>query len=188
VNALEAMARAEVVRCAALVKLQVDRAGRALAYVDPADVQITATLRGRTYRGMAYLHTRRINLNPGYFEAVGEAYRQTVAHEYAHLCVYAWETAGRARAERSHGPRWQSLMRLFGYATTRTSAYGCVVPKARRTRKYFYRCVNDSAHVFRATSGQHKRLQAGSPGYCPKCLPLRPRHECGIAFDREEFA
>lgn len=180
-NALEAMARAELDRCAEVLR----EAG--LLIVPPSAVTIRCDIRGKV-RGWALLRQRVIRLNPAYYEQVGERYRQTVAHEYAHLIVDLLETATKCRQERSHGPRWQRVMRLLGYDTARSSAYGCVVPKARRTRKYFYRCVNDSAHVFRATSGQHKRLQAGSPGYCPKCLPLRPRHECGVAFDREEFA
>jgi predicted SprT family Zn-dependent metalloprotease len=125
-----------------------------------------------------------MRLNPSYFEAVGDAYRQTVAHEFAHLVAFALGVY--RKGERPHGRTWSALMVAFGFTPERSSSYDYdavrTIAKARRTFRYVYQGVN-CGHEYRVSGRMHKRLQSGaSTAFCRKCLSVKPRHECGVAF------
>ena len=177
-EALKALAADEIARCQRILR---ERGAYSVAAVE-----VRCDLRGRTRRGMAYWRQNLIRLNPAYFAAVGDAYRQTIAHEYAHLVQRNAEASKGVRHERPHGLFWQSLMRLFGYSTERSSAYGrCEVAPARRVRKYRYTGVN-CGHVFIFGPKRHANAQRGVMYLCATATcKYRPKDERGLAFDKE---
>ncbi len=59
----------------------------------------------------------------------GEAFRETVAHEYAHAAV--WAKYGR-HISRAHGWEFQQIMQIFGYAGNRCHRYATISAAAQR--------------------------------------------------------
>jgi predicted SprT family Zn-dependent metalloprotease len=177
------LAADEIARCERILRDQ----GKLYA-IETQAVAIECSLRGRSRRGVAYCVERRIKLNPDYFAAVGEKYRQTIAHEYAHLVVYEMTLQYKLTRVRSHGRQWQYLMRLFGYSTDRVSDYGEAadyVAPARKTRRYQYSGVN-CGHVHILSARKHASAQRGQRFLCAAagCL-YKARDQRGVAFDKE---
>jgi predicted SprT family Zn-dependent metalloprotease len=70
-------------------------------------IEIRWNRRMRTRAGVAYLISRRIELNPRLLAQNPEMVHQCFAHELAHIVIYA-RFGQKARA---HGKEWRALMR-----------------------------------------------------------------------------
>lgn len=177
VKALERMAREEIERCAAVLRHCMS------AYaVEPHTVRVLCDLRGRSRAGIAYPHLSTIRLSPSYAVALGEAYRATIAHEYAHLAVRRGEEVQGLQRSRPHGTRWQIVMRVLGHTPDRSvtsdEAAKCeAVPWARRASKYLYRCA--AGHEHKVGVQRHRNMRRGSNYLCCarecRALPIPQR-------------
>jgi len=67
--------------------------------------------RMRTRAGVAYLVSRRIELNPRLLAQNPEMVHECLAHELAHIVVYARHE----KKARAHGKEWRALMRAVGF-------------------------------------------------------------------------
>ena len=74
-------------------------------------IQMRWNTRMRTRAGVAYLESRRIELNPRLLAQNPEMIHECFAHELAHIVVYS-EHGKKARA---HGKEWRALMREVGF-------------------------------------------------------------------------
>ena len=115
--------------------------------------------------------TRVLRFNPSIILRVGEeAFRPTMAHEYAHAVVHVLSGV-RPRAKgmdfSSHGELWRSLMELFGHPPRRCHDYP--VTPARTVRIYLYSCQSCDRE-YRLGPVRHGRL-GKNPGYlvCGVC-------------------
>jgi SprT protein len=154
----DVMAQAELDRCVAIAR---DRYGFA------APVAYAWDLRGLTggyvYRGETTLH-----LNAHLADNEGEAYAQTVAHEFAHVVTYwRWNKAQfTCRRLRSHGYEWQSVMAAFGRPATRCHNYASAERVRTVARVFTYRCACKD-HLL--TAIRHNRAVKGARYRCVRC-------------------
>lgn len=115
--------------------------------------------------------TRSLRFNPSILERVGEeAFRPTVAHEYAHAVVHVFSlhrTRFPGKDFSSHGALWRSLMELFGHEPKRCHDYPA--KPARSVRTFHYLC-RDCGKDYRLGPVRHGRLEK-NPGYlvCGAC-------------------
>ena len=80
---------------------------------------------GRAYRGTA----QRIVLNPHFALEQGPEFRETVAHEVAHIVAFQlWPRAT------PHGREWRMVMAAFGYANA-SPYHAYATPQSLRTTK-----------------------------------------------------
>lgn len=114
---------------------------------------------------------RMLRLNPSIIRKVGEeAFRPTIAHEYAHAVVHVLSEArprSKGGAFSSHGALWRSLMELFDHPPQRCHNYP--VTPARTLKSYLYGCQS-CAKEYRLGPVRHGRLEK-NPGYlvCGAC-------------------
>ncbi len=114
-----------------------------------------------------------LRFNVGILRMVGEeAFRSTLAHEYAHAIVYRMvgrkkKSGSSSEETRPHGSIWRNLMILYGHPPIRCHDYPALPVHARRT--FNYRC-GDCRQEFRLGVVRHERLKK-KPGYlvCGKC-------------------
>jgi predicted SprT family Zn-dependent metalloprotease len=180
------MARDEISRCAEKLRAIPGR-----VVVEPEQVTIDCTLRGKSRAGLAYPALKLVKLNPGYFKALGEGYRATIAHEYAHLVKHLEEVTGNWKRGPAHGLRWQRVMRALGYPPERTLtaeernlAEG-IVQYARKVRRFRYEGVN-CGHAFTFGIVRHTRAERGARFLCATgACKYKPRDQRGLAFDKE---
>jgi len=168
IPAHEQMALQELARCAKIAREQ---------FVAPAFVHTwdLRGLRGGTCQqllsGLSGYHLR---FNAEIARAEGEAYRQTVAHEYAHGVVLAMrEKLGRnivgfARKRwAAHGTQWEAVMRAFGREPRRCHNYESA-ERAVERRVYAYRCACNIEH--KVSIIRHRKARAGKAVYrCSTC-------------------
>jgi len=88
--------------------------------------------------------------------------QQTVPHEVAHVVARAWWPSG----IRSHGPEWQSVMRLFGKPADR--CHDMVVVKARNVARFEYTC-RCPEKIHSVASVVHNKILGGATYRCPAC-------------------
>ena len=122
------------------------------------DVEPTVSwdLRGLT-AGQALYERMHVRLNSKIAAAEGEAFRQTVGHEVAHLVTYwRWDKAGRRRKLRHHGLEWQSVMRALGYEARRCHNYASA-ERVRKVKRYTYVCRCGIPHTL--SSRKHSVMQ-----------------------------
>ncbi len=74
-------------------------------------IEMRGNRRMRTRAGVAYLVSRRIELNPRLLAQNPEMVHECFAHELAHIVVYARHE----KKARAHGKEWRSLMRQVGF-------------------------------------------------------------------------
>ena len=161
----QTMALQEIARCAALAEE---------AYGCAPVVRVTWDLRGLTggqcrYTGL----TAHVRLNAHLAQHEGDAYLQTVAHEYAHAVVHMrrlrWAAqygmVPRGGAWSSHGYRWAEVMRLFGKPALRCHGYTSAERVVER-REYVYRC---DCREHRVSIVRKRRMQAGTVYRCARC-------------------
>jgi len=86
-----------------------------------------------------------IRLNEHIAKAEGEAYRQTIAHEIAHLVTY-WRFRQRLKQPRPHGREWAEVMKAFGCEARRCHQYQSATRVKQRTT-YAYHCTGCTAVV-----------------------------------------
>jgi SprT protein len=90
--------------------------------------------------------------------------RETLAHELAHLVVFHLRPRRRTPP---HGALWQRIMReWFGVEPERTHRFGTEGVRARRQRRWRYRC-GCTEHVL--TTVRHNRVRAGQRYLCRRC-------------------
>lgn len=160
---LEELAADELARCNRVLR------GAGMHAIDPRGVLVAYDLRGRSRAGLAQPSTGVIRLNRGYYEALGETYRSTIAHEYAHLVVRSEERVRGWSRSASHGTRWRNVMRVLGYKPTRTLtedevARSASVKPARVTQKFPYVCPR--GHTFNLGIVRHRNIQSGVKYFC----------------------
>lgn len=96
-----------------------------------------------------------IRLNPAIARAEGEAFTQTVAHEFAHLV-----TNVRFPRARPHGAEWASIMLAFGREARRCHNYESAVPTRRKVmRQYHCSCC---AAAIMVGPRHHAAIQRGA--------------------------
>jgi predicted SprT family Zn-dependent metalloprotease len=161
--ALQALTVSELKRCADKLRA----AGR--FSVDPLRVRVRYDLRGKSRAGVALPQLSTIRLSPDYFAALGEKYRATVAHEYAHLVVRAEEHAYAYRRSASHGHRWQACMRALGYEPVRAlddeeRELAKSVKPARHAARFLYACSGGHEHPLGLQ--RHRRMLNGGSYLC----------------------
>lgn len=127
--------------------------------------------------GRAYYSGFRISLNEHIARNEGEAFRQTVGHEVAHLVTY-WRhmksERGRLRypCPAAHGWEWKSVMLALGYRPDRCHSYASAA-RVRNVRRYAYVCRCGMPHSL--TARAHGVQQAADEhlswaGYtCRRC-------------------
>jgi len=123
-----------------------------------------------------------LRFNATIAEAEGEAYAQTVAHEYAHAVVFFQRlkftcvhgVPPRGPTWSPHGHRWGATMNLFGRPALRCHRYKSAERVVDR-RSYVYRCrCSDNV---RLSVVRHKRAQRGTTYRCGRCT-------APLVFDR----
>ena len=163
----------ELVRLESLIE---DTMGRCLTFSDGSlgDVRFDVSgLRAGLFvaRREGGEWSRVLRFNASIVSRVGEeAFRPTVAHEYAHAVVHVLSgVRPRARGMdfSSHGGLWGSLMELFGHPPRRCHDYP--VTPARTVRTYRYSCQSCDRE-YRLGPVRHGRLKK-NPGYlvCGAC-------------------
>ena len=98
-------------------------------------IQMRWNSRMRTRAGVAYLVSRRIELNPRLLAQNPEMIYECFAHELAHIVVYSQYE----RQARAHGKEWRALMRAVGFEPETVhymdvSAFRRSSPRRRRRR------------------------------------------------------
>ncbi len=105
-----------------------------------------------------------IRFNPEVFALDPEQHlRETVAHEVAHHLTFHLHPRARP-----HGPEWAAWMAFFGLEARARGGYRVDGIRARRQRRFGYRCACDGReHALSAT--RHNRIQRGVRYRCPRC-------------------
>ena len=88
--------------------------------------------------------------------------RSTVPHEVAHIVSHTLH----GRSIRPHGPEWLEVMSFFGVEGKRCHNYDVSRARARRLKRFNYRCSCREHHL---TSIRHNRVAAGQVYLCRHC-------------------
>lgn len=88
--------------------------------------------------GLAHAGRWEVQFNITAAELIGEAFRNTVSHEIAHLVEYAID------GKISHSPNWKNIHRSLGGTGAARSSYAVQVPNRRKRVKteHLYRNAN----------------------------------------------
>lgn len=133
-------------------------------YSIPADFKVAWFDKG-TCAGIAQSKDWSIRFNRNLFAQTGfEEFKQTIAHECAHLVVYHLERRNMTRY-RPHGREWQLVMRFFGFAPERCHHYA--VERKVERRHYTYMCACENLH--KVSIVRHSKMQRGVRYTCRKC-------------------
>jgi SprT protein len=154
------MKLAEIERCRKIAERQLG--------VSPP-VTVRWALRGLTAGYCKYLPggASEINLNAKIAEAEGDKFTKTIAHEFAHACVWAHQfRQGKHRVTDHHGPVWQEIMNLFGYPAERCHSYESA-EAVRHIEKFKYRCGCGPVQLVGPKI--HAKIQRGSIYTCRVC-------------------
>ena len=104
----------------------------------PASISIVFSSRLRKALGRADVCQRRVTL-AAHLNGAGALLEEVLCHELAH--IVAFDLVG--KAERVHGPTWQRLVRMAGFAPSRrlqcSPRQGSDLSQ-KRSRKYLHRC------------------------------------------------
>lgn len=143
----------------------------------------------RSAAGLAHLREHRVGLNRTLLvENATDMLHETVAHEVAHLAVYALYERGelpRGARPTGHGRDWRGVMRAwFGVEPSRTHTYSTANCGVRRQRRWAWSCECKTHEVPTALHNKMARNLSlfGRPGrICLRCrAPLTYRHEVRV--------
>lgn len=129
-------------------------------------IPVLFDLRGQSAGMFKRVGERRwIRYNPWIFAKYFEDnVRDTVPHEVAHYIV---EAVYGTRAGKPHGPRWQSVMAVFGASADVTFGFDLEGIPQRRQRTHRYVC---DCRVHEVSTTRHNRMQRGVGRYhCVVC-------------------
>jgi SprT protein len=115
--------------------------------------------------GMAY-GSRRIDFNPDLF-ANNESHfvKQTVPHEFAHICADYFYVKTLKQSISSHGVEWKNVMRLFKCKPDRCHSYDTSeVHQKRDMTKHLYTCTCKHLHFL-----SPKKAAIAHRFTCKKC-------------------
>lgn len=123
-------------------------------------IEIVWHAKMRTRAGVAWLDERRIELNPNLLRAHPERIDEILAHELAHLVVWARH----GRDADPHGPEWRGLLELVGIPATRYHGIDVGAVRTRRRRFYYL-------HVCQACASWWIARRVRRDRHCSRCGP-----------------
>ena len=127
--------------------------------------KVTFDIKGVT-SGVAILRNHEVQFNLQIAIDNWPEFRQTIAHEVAHLVAYKINPC-----DRYHGRTWKSVMIMFGHEPRRCHDYVC--QKAKNTKKFQYTCTPGCRfeHHHEIGLNRHRKFQAGTLSFfqCKSC-------------------